>query len=60
MQLPNRQRLAVFLMALSLGLLLVFLVLFLKKVYTDGLATLQRESSLLFVNAVRGIEGENV
>ncbi len=45
-------------MALSLGLLLVFLVLFLKKVYTDELATLQRESSLLFVNAVRGIEGE--
>ncbi len=58
MQLPNRQRFAVALMAFSLGLLLLFLGLFVRKVYLDELDTLKRESSLLFVNAVRGIEGE--
>ncbi|MEO6039039.1 MAG: hypothetical protein ABIQ93_11540, partial [Saprospiraceae bacterium] len=58
MQLPNRQRLAVTLMIFSLGLLLLFLGLFVRNIYTDELETLKRESSLLFVNSVRGIEGE--
>lgn len=45
-------------MVLSLGLLLVFLSLFLKKTYEDELATLKRESTLLFVNSVHGIQGQ--
>lgn len=60
MQLPNRQRIAVFMMAFSLLLLLAFLCLFLKKTYEDELETLKRETSLLFVNSVRGIEGEMI
>jgi signal transduction histidine kinase len=45
-------------MALSLGLLLLFLFLFLKKAYSDELESLKRETSLLFVNSIQGIQGE--
>lgn len=45
-------------MALSLGLLLLFLFLFLKKAWSDELEALKRETSLLFVNSIQGIQGE--
>lgn len=45
-------------MVLSLGLLAVFELLFLKKVYADELDSLKRETGLLFVNSVQNIQGE--
>jgi hypothetical protein len=58
MRFPNRQRLAIFMMTFSLVLLGVFLLVFLQKVYRDETDRLKRETSLLFVNTVQGIEGE--
>lgn len=45
-------------MSLGLALLGVFLWLFLNKTWEDEEASLRRETNLLFVNAVRGIESE--
>lgn len=45
-------------MSLALVLLGAFLWLFLKKTWDDEAAKLRRETSLLFVNAVRGIESQ--
>jgi two-component system, OmpR family, phosphate regulon sensor histidine kinase PhoR len=56
MEFKQQQRLAVVLMALSLGLLLVFLGVFLRRVYQEELDALKKESGLLFENAVRTVE----
>jgi signal transduction histidine kinase len=53
-----RHRLSILLMALSLVLLAGFLFLFLKKTYEDERETLKRETGYLFINAIRGIEGD--
>jgi two-component system, OmpR family, phosphate regulon sensor histidine kinase PhoR len=51
-----RHRLSLFLMVFSLALLGLFLLLFLQKVYREEKEGLKRETGLLFVNAMRGIE----
>lgn len=55
-----RQRHHIAILLLSLGLLLlgVFLWLFLKKTWEDEAASLRRETNLLFVTAVHGIESQ--
>ncbi len=52
----TRQRLAILLMTLGIGLLLVFVYLFLEKVWDDEVENLKQETNLLLVNAVRSIE----
>ena len=54
----QRHHIAVLLLTLGLVLLGVFLWLFLKKTWEDESANLRRETNLLFVNAVRGIENQ--
>lgn len=58
MMLRQRHHIALLLMSLALVLLGAFLWLFLKKTWDDEAAKLRRETSLLFVNAVRGIESQ--
>ncbi|MCC7465648.1 MAG: HAMP domain-containing histidine kinase [Saprospiraceae bacterium] len=52
----QRHHIAILLLSLGMILLGVFLWLFLHKTWKDEQETLRRETSLLFVNAVRGIE----
>ncbi|KAA3636828.1 MAG: sensor histidine kinase, partial [Bacteroidetes bacterium] len=47
-----------YLMAGSLGLLLVFIFLWLNRVYLDEYESLQRETDFLFVNTIRDLEDE--
>ena len=54
----NRHHLSIFLMTTSLVLLAVFLFLFLKNSYQDEVEALQKETGYLFVNSVRGVEGQ--
>lgn len=56
MQRFTRQRLAILLMTLGIGLLLAFVYLFLEKVWDDEVDKLKQETNLLLVNAVRNIE----
>jgi K+-sensing histidine kinase KdpD len=53
-----QHRLSIILMSLSLLLLAGFLGLFLKKSWSDELDALKKETGFLFVNSIRGIEGE--
>lgn len=52
----QRHHIAIILLSLGMILLGVFLWLFLQKTYKDEQEALRRETNLLFVNAVRGIE----
>ncbi|MBK8426630.1 MAG: hypothetical protein IPL27_11935 [Lewinellaceae bacterium] len=52
----TRQRLAILLMTLGIGLLLAFVYLFLEKVWDDEVDKLKQDTNLLLVNAVRNIE----
>lgn len=52
----QRHHIAIVLLSLGMILLGVFLWLFLHKTYKDEQEALRRETNLLFVNAVRGIE----
>ncbi len=54
----KRHHIAIFLLSLGLALLGIFLWLFLKKTWNDETNTLRRETNLLFVNAVHGIESQ--
>jgi len=54
----QRHHIAILLLSLGLALLGIFLWLFLKKTWDDELASLRRETNLLFVNAVHGIESQ--
>lgn len=54
----QRHHIAVFLLSLGLALLAVFLWLFLKKTWEDETADLRRETNLLFVSTVQGIENQ--
>ncbi|MBK8563109.1 MAG: hypothetical protein IPN76_07100 [Saprospiraceae bacterium] len=54
----NRNRLSIVLMSTSLVLLAGFLVLFVKKAWDDELLALKKETGFLFVNSIRGIEGQ--
>lgn len=54
----QRHHIAILLLSLGLALLGAFLWLFLKKTWEDELASLRRETNLLFVNAVHGIESQ--
>ena len=54
----QRHHIAVLLLSLGLVLLGVFLWLFLKNTWEDENEQLRRETNLLFVNAVRGIESK--
>lgn len=45
-------------MSASLLLLASFLMLFLKKTWSDEVAALKKETGFLFVNSIRGIEGK--
>ncbi|MBC7776854.1 MAG: HAMP domain-containing histidine kinase [Phycisphaerae bacterium] len=54
----QRHHIAIFLLSLGLALLGIFLWLFLKKTWDDETASLRRETNLLFVNAVHGIESQ--
>ncbi len=54
----SRHRLSIFLITVSLALLAVFLFWFLKNTYNQEVAALQKETGYLFVNSIRGIEGE--
>lgn len=47
-----------YLMAGSLGLLVVFIFLWLNRVYLDEYESLQRETDFLFVNTIRDLEDE--
>ena len=51
-------RFAILLMSLGMGLLAVFLGLFLQKTWADEAETLKREAGLLFVNTVQGVQQE--
>lgn len=51
-------RLSLFLIAGSLGLLLVFLWLWLQKVYEEEYAALKKEADYLFINSIREIEDQ--
>lgn len=53
----KHNRLSILLMSTSLVLLAGFLVLFLKKAWSDEVAALKKETGFLFVNSIRGIEG---
>ena len=53
-----RHRLSILLMILSLVLLAVFLLFFLKKTYENERGELQKEVGYLFINSVRSIEGD--
>lgn len=54
----QRHHIAILLLSLGLVLLGIFLWLFLKKTWEDEAASLRRETNLLFVNAVHGIESQ--
>lgn len=54
----QRHHIAIVLLSLGLALLGIFLWLFLKKTWEDETASLRRETNLLFVNAVHGIESQ--
>lgn len=54
----QRHHIAILLLFLGLALLGIFLWLFLKKTWEDENAGLRRETNLLFVNAVHGIESQ--
>lgn len=52
------QRTSIFFMSLSLVLLALFLGLFLKNTWDNEVAELRKETGYLFVNSIRGIEGD--
>ncbi len=54
----QRHHIAIWLLSLGLALLGIFLWLFLKKTWDDEAASLRRETNLLFVNAVHGVESQ--
>ena len=54
----QRHHIAILLLSLGLALLGIFLWLFLKKTWDDEHANLRRETNLLFINAVHGIESQ--
>ncbi len=54
----DRHKFSVVLMSASLVLLAGFLVLFLKKAWSDEVLALKKETGFLFVNSIRGIEGD--
>ncbi len=54
----DRHKLSIYLMTASLVLLAVFLFLFLEKTYREEIGELKKETSFLFINSVRGIEGK--
>ena len=54
----NRHRISIILMTTSLVLLAIFLFLFLRNSFQDEVEALQKETGYLFVNSVRGVEGQ--
>lgn len=54
----NRHQFSIVLMSTSLVLLAGFLVLFLKKSWDDEVLALKKETGFLFINSIRGIEGQ--
>lgn len=56
--LRQRHHIAILLLSFGLVLLGIFLWLFMKKTWDDENASLRKETNLLFVNAVRGVESQ--
>jgi two-component sensor histidine kinase len=54
----DRHRFSIVLMSTSLVLLAGFLVLFMKKAWDDEVSSLKKETGFLFINSIRGIEGQ--
>lgn len=54
----NRHQFSIVLMSTSLVLLAGFLVLFLKKSWDDEVLALKKETGFLFINSIRGVEGD--